>query len=288
MSNLILGVDAGNHRAKVAGPYGVDSYRTAICDWFARDIVESFGAGDDMEFEVNGRKGYAGTIAAYEDQFGGGAMYGDSKAHEDTLIRVLLAIYRYTDKYCPGERRVSIVTGQPIATHNEAEKARIIDMLRAEHVFTVNGERQRIIIEEVGVAAEGAGAFWANPRMGLVRSMDPGSGTFNCATIIDKRFINNASSTFNFGIETVSDPSDMESIARGMIRSATRLKYQRNDYVSICGGSANELHPYIIKHFPATEVLSPILRHVDGGVSVLEPVYGNAVGFYNIAKAKYR
>src|SRR5690606_22220871 len=76
LSKLILGVDAGNYRAKVAGPYGVDSYRTAICDWFERDIVESF-ADDDMEFHIGDRKGFAGTIAAYEDIYGTGSMFGD-------------------------------------------------------------------------------------------------------------------------------------------------------------------------------------------------------------------
>src|SRR5690554_4638402 len=153
LSKLILGVDAGNHRAKVAGPFGVDSYRTAICDWFERDIVEDFGAGDDMEFTVNKRKGFAGTLASYEDQYGGGAMYGESKAHEDTLIRVLLAIYRYTSKYCPGANRISIVTGQPIISHNAEEKERLASMLRGKHDFIVNGEKQSVTIEEVGVAA---------------------------------------------------------------------------------------------------------------------------------------
>jgi len=37
LGNLILGIDAGNHTAKVAGDYGIDSYRTAICDWFERN-----------------------------------------------------------------------------------------------------------------------------------------------------------------------------------------------------------------------------------------------------------
>lgn len=285
MSKLILGVDAGNHRAKVAGAYGVDSYRTAICDWFARDIIESFGAGDDMEFEVNGRRGFAGTIAAYEDQFGGGSMYGDTKAHEDTLIRVLLAIYRYTAKYCPGFERVSIVTGQPIATHNEKEKARIVDMLRGSHEFTVNGARQRITIEDVGVAAEGASAFWAAPQTGEIKIIDLGSGTLNCATIVDKRFINNASRTFNFGAETVGS-SDYSEIARAIIRATTQLKWQRTATVLLCGGIAEEILPFILEYYPMARVLVPQLRTHDG-VKILSPIYANAVGNYNIARLTY-
>lgn len=49
-------------------------------------------------------------------------MYGDSKAHEDTKIRVLLAINRYLDRYCPHFENIAIVTGQPIKRHKQTEK----------------------------------------------------------------------------------------------------------------------------------------------------------------------
>ena len=87
----MLGVDAGNHKGKVVGPFGVDSFKTNICDWFERNVEEKFGV-DDMEFEIGNRKGFAGSIAEHEDDYGNGTRYGDSKAHEDTKIRVLLAI----------------------------------------------------------------------------------------------------------------------------------------------------------------------------------------------------
>lgn len=286
MSKLIIGVDAGNYRAKVAGPYGVDAYRTSICDWFERDIVEKHG-DDDMEFEVDGRRGFAGTIAAYEDQFGVGGMYGESKAHEDTKIRVLLGLHRYLAKYSPNERYVSIVTGQPIKTHKPEEKALIVDMLRGEHDFTVNGERQRIIIEEVGVAAEGSAAFWSSPSMGTVRIIDVGSGTINCATIVDKRHINTASATFNFGMETAGEGANLAEIARAVIRATTQLKWRKNDVVFICGDAANALLPYIVEHYGQARTISPLLRLANGGVEVLAPVYANAVGCYEIARLTY-
>lgn len=286
MSKLILGVDAGNHRAKVAGPFGVDSYRTAICDWFERDIVEDFGAGDDMEFEVNGRKGFAGTLASYEDVINGGAMYGDSKAHDDTLIRVLLAIYRYRSKYCPGLNRISIVTGQPIISHKVDDKELIANMLRGNHEYTVNGVIQRITIEEVGVAAEGSGASWANQLTGEIRIIDVGSGTINCATINDMRHINNASATFNFGMETAGDKWGLDSIARAIVRATTSLKWKRDDRVFLCGGIANELLPYLTFHYARIQTLTPQLRKHDG-IELLTPLYANAVGFYEIARLSY-
>lgn len=286
MGKLILGIDAGNHRAKVAGEYGIDSYRTAICEWFERDIVEMHGK-DDMEFEIDGRKGFAGTIAVYEDEFGGGSMFGDSKAHEDTKIRVLLAIHRYIEKYCPGVENISLVTGQPIVTHKDTEKKKIIKMLEGTHEFTVNGQWRRIYVHDVAVGAEAGGAYWASPEAGTVRVIDVGSGTVNCATVINKKYINNASDTFNFGMETVNNKDDLASVARGIIRGTTKLKWNKNDSVYVCGGIAKEILPYIADHYPSAELLSPLLQS-DRTVTVADPVFANAIGFYNLARKKFK
>ncbi|GKV67286.1 MULTISPECIES: ParM/StbA family protein [unclassified Sporosarcina] len=284
MGKLILGIDAGNHKAKVAGPYGTDSYRTAICDWFERDIVEVHGA-DDMEFDINGRKGFAGSIAVYEDEFGGGSMFGDTKAHEDTKIRVLLAIYRYGKKYGIDITDVSLVTGQPIISHKEKDKKRIQDMLTGHHSFTVNGDDVEFNIVDVGVGAEGSGAFWADVQAGALRIIDIGSGTVNAATIIDKRYINNASSTFNFGMETVNN-KNLSSLARGVILNTTKLKWDRADNVLVCGGIAKDILPFIEKHYSKAELLKPILQE-GSHTTIADPVFANAIGFYKLAKGAF-
>ncbi|WP_172373557.1 ParM/StbA family protein [Sporosarcina jiandibaonis] len=286
MSNLILGIDAGNHMAKVAGEYGIDSYRTAICEWFERDVVEIHGA-DDMEFEIDGRKGFAGTIAVYEDEFGGGSMFGDSKAHEDTKIRVLLAIHRYIEKYSPGIENVSLVTGQPISSHKDAEKKKIIEMLKGTHELIVNKEWRRIHIHDVAVGAEGSGAYWATSGIRSARIIDVGSGTVNCATIADKRYINNASDTFNFGMETVNNKNDLASIARGIIRGTTKLKWDKNDIVLICGGISKDILPFIAKYYVSARLLEPLLKN-RGDVIFADPVFANAIGFYNLARMTFK
>lgn len=285
MEKIILGIDAGNHKAKVVGPFGVDSFKTNICDWFERDVEETFGA-DDMEFEIAGRKGFAGTIAQFEDEFGDGTRYGDSKAHEDTKIRVLLAIHRYLNRFCPHIENVCFVTGQPIKRHKHAEKDVIINMLQGEHNVKVNNKQRKIIIERVGVAPEGSGAFWAKPETGLLRIIDVGSGTVNAATIIDNRHVNNASTTFNFGVETVANKSDLQKIARGIIRNTTKLKWNKNDKVLICGGITEGIAPYIIEHYNNAEIINPTIQR-GNGVTPLHPVFANAVGFYAIAKGAF-
>lgn len=285
MDKLILGIDAGNHKAKIVGQFGCDSFKTNICDWFERDVEEVFGQ-DDMEFEIGDRKGYAGTIAQYEDEYGDGTTYGDSKAHEDTKIRVLLAIHRYLKRYCPHIERISLVTGQPIKQHKQSEKDKIIKMLQGKHEIKVNGQYTKVVVEQVAVAPEGSGAFWAFPNDGVIRIIDIGSGTVNAATIIDKRHVNNASTTFNFGVETVANKNDLEKIARGIIRNTTKLKWGKNDRILICGGITEGVSSYIKEHYTNAEIINPTIQR-GNGVTQLHPVFANAVGFYAIAKGAF-
>ncbi|WP_252503301.1 ParM/StbA family protein [Sporosarcina sp. Marseille-Q4943] len=285
MGVLNLGIDAGNYRAKVAGPYGVDSYRTAICDWFERNIEEDFGE-DDMEFAYNGRKGFAGTLASYEDQFGGGAMYGDSKAHDDTLIRTLLAAYRYTKKYCPDRGRFNLVVGQPIVSHKPKEKQKIIDLLQGSHFITINREDFHFYFDQVSVAAEGSGAFWASPKRGQIRIIDIGSGTVNMATLNHAKHINNASATFNYGVETAGGKENIDNIARAVIRSATQLKWRQSDTVFVCGGVASDILPLLAEHFTNIQPIIPQLNSYSG-TQIHLPTFANAVGFYELARLTY-
>lgn len=285
LKRLVLGFDAGNHMGKVVGPFGVDTFKTNICDWFEQDVEESFGQ-DDAEFEIDGRKGFSGSIAQYEDDYGDGTMYGDSKAHEDTKIRVLLGINRYLMKYCPHFENVALVTGQPIKRHKPAEKNAICDMLEGTHTMTVNGITRTITIDKVGVAPEGSGAFWSSPSMGTVRIIDIGSGTVNAATIIDKKHINKASDTFNFGMETVKNKEDLSSVARGIVRNTTKLKWHKDDKVLICGGISEGIAPYLSEHYHNAQILTPGMNRGDDLV-MLPPVYANAVGFYALAKGAF-
>lgn len=286
MSSLLIGIDAGNYNAKVAGPYGEDIFRTKICGWFVRNVDEEHGH-DDMEFEIGDRKGYAGTIAVNEDQFDGIAMYGESKVHEDTKIRVLLAIHRYIVKYAPDTTHISIVVGQPIKTHLPGEKEELEKMLRGPHDFIVNGKKRKFTIVAVGVAPEGSGAYWANPQDGRVRIIDIGSGTVNCATILDNRHINTASETFNFGMETVKNKSDLKEVARLVISATSTLKWRKTDKVFVCGGVANELLPHLTHHFSDVQTLVPHLQMKSDAYETLAPDYANAVGFYELARLNF-
>lgn len=284
-SRLILGVDAGNYKAKVAGVHGIDSFKTNICNWFERDVEETFGQ-DDMEFEIGNRKGYAGTIAQFEDEFGDGTTYGDTKAHEDTKIRILLAVYRYIEKYCRGIDRVCLVTGQPINRHKEGEKSKIIDMLIDTHDFIVNGNRVKFTIEDVKVAPEGSAAFWSESQQSM-KIVDVGSGTVNLATIVDKRHIHKSSSTMNAGVETLRNKDDHEALARAIYQFATKLKWKNTDTVFTCGGVAEKIAPHLEKHFVKAIPMKPLLKRQYDTIAV-PSTYANAVGFYNLARGAFK
>lgn len=286
ISRLILGVDAGNNKCKIAGIHGVDSYKTNICNWFERDVKEVFGS-DDMEFEVNGRKGFAGSIAEYEDEFGNGTVYGDSKAHEDTKIRVLLGIHRYIQKYSPGATNICIVTGQPISNHKEEEKNKIIHMLVGPQDFKVNSQRQKFYIESVKVAPEGSGGFWSNPMNGSCYVIDCGSGTINMAAVSEKRHIHKSSDTMNVGMETIKNKNDLEGIARAIFQRATKLQWKKDAAVFVCGGIAEQITPHIQKYFINASTMQVQLKREFDLLSV-KPVYANAVGFYNLAKKAFQ
>lgn len=285
MDKIILGIDAGSHGVKVFGPFGEDKFRSNVCGWFEREVKESFGE-DDMEFEIDDRKGYAGTIALYEDEFGSASIYGDSKAHQDTKIRVLLAINRYLNRHSLSAGRVEIVVGQPIKGHKETEKDLIKAMLVGQHTVKVNGNTRSFNIGNVGVAAEGSTAYWSNPVDGVVRIIDIGSGTVNAATIIDKRHVNSASDTFNFGVETINDKGNYSNMASGIIRNTTALKWKRTDKVFVCGGISEGIIHLLAEHYQNAQILTPALKN-GSEVKFLNSVYANAVGFYAVAKGAF-
>jgi plasmid segregation protein ParM len=270
---MIIGIDAGNHEVKIAGPHGVDRFISILGEYRVRKQRQTHGK-DDMEFELDGKKGFAGTLALHESEFKR-SMMGVTKAHEDVRIRILLALHRYTD-----ETDFEIVVGQPIDSHTPEEKAKIKQLLSGLREFTVNGVTKTIYINRVEVAAEGASAFWCQPQRGLVRIIDVGSGTVNGATLLDGRYIDRDTFTLTFGMNT-NKSSDTESMANAIITEASK-KWGRNDTVRIVGGAAHQIAPYLTRHFERANVFTPII-----GDRIIEPVFANAIGFYEIARRVY-
>jgi plasmid segregation protein ParM len=269
-----LGVDAGNHRVKVCGEYGLMEFISAIGE--AREIkLQQQHGYDDMYFEYEGEKGFAGSLAEFESEFGGSIM-GTTKAHRDTKIRTLIGIHRYCETYKVSDMNFEIVVGQPIVNHSIEDKEKMKSMLKGTHSITVNGIERTFTISKIEIAAEGVSSFWSSPKEGKVRILDIGSGTVNFATVIDSRYVDKDSGTLAFGVNTNKSDS-LQSLSRGIATHVLK-KWSTTDQVFIVGGIAETMLPHIREYFADAEILYPIFNG-----QYVNPIYANAIAFYIVA-----
>lgn len=271
---MIVGIDAGGYKTKVMGPQGVISFYSHLGEARELKLKSTFGP-DDMIVEYAGRKLFAGSLALHESEFGG-SILGTTKAHDDAMLRVLIALFRYGP-----ENNYTIVVGQPIDQHTTSEKTKIQSMLKGTHNITINNMERKIAVHRVEVAAEGAAAIWAaTPPGGLIRVVDVGSGTVNCGTVRDKRYVDKDSFTIPYGMNSTKS-RDLEAMTDGIARN-TLQKWESRDPVYLVGGGAESIFQHMRKYFPLSQVLYPIIR-VRSGVKTLHPAYANCVAYYNLA-----
>lgn len=270
--SLVLGIDAGNYETKVCSSNGVTSFLSDIGEYRERTLVESFSK-DDIVWEYNGQKGFAGTLAKFESEFGG-TIKGMSKAHSEGILRVLMAICKSTNDT---NINCKIVVGQPIKMHTPQEKQKIKNLLNGKHEIVINGSKRNINIERVEVAPEGSTAILSNPKNGLVRIIDIGSGTTNFATLYNLKRIDKDSFTKQIGTEVMRN-KDPEAMANGIFKlvSATWDLY---DEVLLVGGGAAAIHPHLSKSLMNCKVLKPMLSN-----NIVSEKYANCIGFYLLAR----
>lgn len=270
-----LGIDAGNYRVKISGEYGLMDFHSAIGEGRQLNLQQVHGE-DDMWFEYNGEFGFAGSLALYESEFAGSLM-GDTKAHRDTLLRVLIGINRYCQIYQIEDSMFDIIIGQPISNHNAESKEKIKKMLRSQHTISVNGIEKTFSINKCEVAAEGISSYWSGDRPeGLIRILDIGSGTVNYSTVLNGKFIDKDSGTLPFGVNT-NKSNSLQSLSRG-IATHTSKKWNSNDKVYVVGGISETIQPYLKEYFPNSEVLYPIFKQ-----QYVSPIYANSIAFHMIA-----
>lgn len=269
---MILGIDAGNYETKVCFGNMVDSFVSDIGEYRERKLRDSFGK-DDMVWEYKGEKGFAGTLARFESEFGG-TIKGKTKANSDAILRALIAVHKYGDKVN------RVVIGQPIDTHDEDEKNKIKSLLKGKHTFKLNGVSKDIIIEDVEVAPEGASAILSNPKDGLIRVIDIGSGTTNFATLFHLRRVDKDSFTEKLGTEVTKnkDPKEMAKKIHRIISGT----WDVNDKIFLTGGGATKVYKHLSSILTDCHILSPRI-----GNNLINTKYANAVGFYTIAKGLY-
>lgn len=275
---MLLGVDGGNYETKIVTPNGAYKFRSCLGEYREFNVDKGELSTDDLIFEYQGIKGFAGTLAENEALFLR-EMAGDTKAHEDALLRILIAVHRFAEGL-----EHDIIVGQPIKKH-KAEKEQIIEMIKGKHTITVNGKTKTFTIRNVSVAPEGAGAYWAYRGLEKkIRIIDVGSGTVNCATIREGRFIDRDSFTLIFGANS-EDQYEVERLAEAIIASSSK-RWAKTDYVRVCGGITEVITPLLAKYFTNIQMIKPVIRK-DNLFTEIHPVFTNAVGFYELAKDCY-
>jgi plasmid segregation protein ParM len=262
---MILGIDAGNNEVKVATDKGVFKFNSCIGEWRERRL----NTITDWEIEYMGKKCFAGDLAEDESQMKR-ITFGTTKAHEETKLRVLLAVYLYGDKFN------DIVIGQPIISHTESEKQSIKAMLLGEKELTVNGASKRFYIDSVTVSPEGAIGLWSMPQpKEYVKFIDVGSGTINLGSIKKYRFNDKESHTLDFGAESTKT-KDIKALAES-IKAFITNTWNKDDEIYLIGGAAEvvakELNMKV--HYPI---------HND---KEQHPIFTNAIGFYNVGRVTY-
>lgn len=271
-----LGVDAGNHNVKTVGEGGTDIFSSALGEPHDRKLRNE-STLDDMVVEFKGTTYFAGTLAGESDL--GSSTKEISKANDEVLIRVLLACVRYSK-----DTDYQLIVGQPIKSHSDDEKEKIIKMLQREHTIKVNGTTRLINIKNVRVAAEGASVGLLSPIKGKYHILDVGSGTINWATVTYDgervRFSDKASGTVGDGLSTLRT-DNIEFITRSVCNTIGS-RWSKDEPVRIVGAAAREFAEPVRKYFPKADVFEPAVES-----KKLDPVYANAAAFYAIARTLY-
>lgn len=261
---MIVGYDWGNYMAKLCTPSIIKTFHSNIINW-QDNWIDFVPGNNDFIFEYQGRKGITGQIAFDEKTEIDTNKKGDTKLHEDALIRLLVGLHQFADS------EVKVVVGQPINQHKR-DKESLINMLIGKHKITVNGITKTIWIKDAAIGVEGGTAILANLKPGIIHLIDIGSGTINMATIKNGRFINTQSDTIPKGLENLK--RDPNSIVTNIKNYTDDLGWLDDEPVYLLGGGAHALKDYT--HYP---LFMPILH----GQSH-DPVVANAIGFYKLGE----
>jgi plasmid segregation protein ParM len=259
---MLVAVDCGRSFVKVMTEHRSFMFPSKVSAWRKRHFRQDLDG--DMEVDYRGMRWFVGQLAEREGEFTRQAMQ-DTKAVEETLLLTVTAVHQ-----AGGAGNVSLVTGLPIAHYTEKERGAVKRLLEGDHEVTVNGRTSRFRIQRVYTTIEGGGAFFADPRSGLVRIVDVGAKTTNYATFRDKVFIDRESGTLPIGWETVRESNEREMA--DAIAGTVSKKWRSDDVIILIGGMAKRLERYMQGHF----------RYA---FAAQDPQMANVRGFFQVGKA---
>lgn len=271
---LKVGADVGRRNVKIYDGENFITFPSIVGEYRELRFKDSLSLEDSFIVTINNEKYFVGSLAQRESEFCRQLLVED-KATDDFVVLTLLGLF-LTD-----EVEFDVVTGLPISLHTESNKVALKNLLEGVHDIEVNGVKKKLSINRVRVSVEGGGAFWANPKDGLVRIIDGGSKTINYITVLNKRLVDRDSGTLNFGFDT--------NVSNDIKQMCTRIagelgkKWGKYDEVYTVGGNAEILADYLTGYFPNVK---PYLldKKIKNGKDVDLNMFANAIGYYNIGR----
>lgn len=280
MQAQIVGLDLGRRNIKAYDGSTYLTFQSFVGEY--RDLRLDYKL-DSKGFitSFNNTMHFVGSVAKDESEFAR-QMLVDNKTNPDTLILALTTLHQLIPKEAD-EGVFDVVTGLPVSLYTKENKDSLSSLLTGEWVVTVNGVAKKIRLERVRVSVEGGGAFWSNPRAGLVRIIDGGSKTINYISLRNKRYIDKDSDTLPFGFDT-NRSLNLQNIV-SVIAGEVGKKWSAYDDVFTVGGMAKPLAENLKPFFPKVAPLELGQRlSSDGGV-VDGNLFSNAIGYFNIGRS---
>ena len=268
---MLAAIDAGRAYVKYVGPNGVQGkFRSWIYPYYETQM-EVIRSPKDVVLEYNDRKWYVGDVVRYVSDLGQGENMQEDKTGEHTVIFILTALALMGANDCED---ITLITGLPLDQYRK-NKDRIRERLEGTHTIRITTgdmeDKRVLVIKKVGVAVEGAGAFYANPRNGTVRVLDVGSRTVNALSFYNKRYIDPESYTFNYGWDSVKEENRTPEHFADRLNASLGRKWKPDDPILVAGGKAEELAGALRKYYPNAEAIP-------------DAQMANAIGFWRMGE----
>lgn len=279
---LVAGIDAGRSATKVVTESQKFSFPSRIVPFYEHGGEDVLKDDNDMVIELlepgaqEGEKFFVGEVTEFVE-FGMNTQRTEQeKATKQARAFTLSALYRLgamDDQPC------IVGTGVPYIRLKEWGPL-VKGMLEGKHrirVYKRNGfQEQRIIyIANAFVVPEGMGVYYDDPSAQEMGIGELGSVTMNYLRMKKKRVMPGYSGSTEWGCDVLpkdigSTPKEIASLVVAQFKSQ---KWPNEMPIRLSGGKTLEILDYVREEFPNT-------------VAVPDPLFGNARGFYKIARAK--
>lgn len=272
-----VGIDTGRKATKVAGDR-IITFPSAVGTARALRLESK----QDYDVVIDGEHLFVGRLA--EESLDRREMASESKLHPETRALFLTALALEAN----GEP-LSITTGAPVAQHTPENQILFGALVKGSHQVRINGQEQMLNVEKVNLVPEGAGAWWhevlndqgkicdqALIRQDVTRIVDLGSRTVNYLTLLEGRYLDRASGTFNYGcMELEQAEGNPEQLARRILADLTWCwpDMRRTNLLFLTGGGALIMRDSFVQAFPSYIIAD-------------DPVTANARGYRKLGMVR--